>query len=371
LAGQAVNSQVSTSTVPYASEMCYTKQVTDKITLSDQIDLTTLEAIDIMNLERQSQTTDHYIGFYPADGDNAYREVVTYVASENMYPDWYTPAIRTIITSDGISSEYNAQTPYISDWWKNSTTKATESGIYTYDQSSHTYSLLVMHTQSSGQSFEEVTTTVEKYGVLKSVAFYVPSDQEIIEYQNLGYYTSSEGSNIAVYNNDFLVTWDPGEHIIREYLFDGADTTSTTTSYYVWDAVVGAYLIDQSITYTKKELLTSTCAQTVTTTQYSNWSISCSLQPYSSGSNANSLIVDSKLVVAPNPVDNYLRVAVDIAEVGRVEIRSIDGRLLLARKHDFDSGVFEANVSAYQQGVYLITVTTTDGQAFNTKFIKS
>lgn len=71
----------------------------------------------------------------------------------------------------------------------------------------------------------------------------------------------------------------------------------------------------------------------------------------------------------PNPVESILNVSLDHAEMSKVSLTTLDGRIVLIQ----DAGnatSFQLEMSNSSSGIYILTVETNDGQVFRKKIVK-
>lgn len=76
------------------------------------------------------------------------------------------------------------------------------------------------------------------------------------------------------------------------------------------------------------------------------------------------------LTVYPNPVKSTLNLSVDNAELSKVTLASLDGRVIAIREAKNETSL-QLELGNYPSGIYLITVETTDGQVFRDKIVKN
>lgn len=71
----------------------------------------------------------------------------------------------------------------------------------------------------------------------------------------------------------------------------------------------------------------------------------------------------------PNPTFNYLTVSTQKSEIIKLNIVSIEGKLIF-QKDNIDDKNFQLNIENYQKGIYLISIETLDGKIHQRKVIK-
>lgn len=327
-----------------------------------------IDMIEIPSIVPSTKTTRHTNGLVDVNGALQYQEETRYLSSDNYYPAWYTPPLRTTTTASGTESLFltvNSQGP---SWWTDSNTRNSEFGTYTYDAITETYALKVEHTVKSFQNFTTTEQRVLQFGVAYAYEYYYPSDTEIELFKDNGYAVSTEGNSISFTTYDHVITWIGGSYEIIEEFLEGTEVVATTTSSYAWSSVTNSYLLQSVVSKHKKKIISTDCAEKVTTTVYDNWSTSCALLPYSSSPTA---LTETKLSVSPNPVSDLLTMSYDMPGMTMVAVRSLDGRLILSRRHDFAESDMVINTSSLLPGMYVITVVTENGSRETSKFIKA
>lgn len=355
--------------IPYASEVCYTRQVTDRVSLPLSVSPNDIEGLDLLQLQPQVETTFEHVGLLTVGGVQQYGEHVQYISSDNVYPAWYTPAQSSISSAEGTISEFSTDNQYRSKWWQKGSQSYVANGIeYQYNQWTNTVTHKIQHQQYSKEYFERMETQVIDKGVLYQFSFYIPPSSVLNEYQQAGYTVSSEGVLTTVSNSRYSIVWDPSNHIVGEFEMDGADTISTHLRFYRWNQTLNTFLLDRTVTYREKDLISVSCANVVTITKYSDWSTSCTLQGYST--KEQEIASKPELEISPNPASDLLMVRSEIEGEGMIEVRSIDGRLLMARKHDFRYGEAEISVAQFQVGLYLVSFVNGSGEVRTSKFQK-
>jgi Secretion system C-terminal sorting domain len=76
-----------------------------------------------------------------------------------------------------------------------------------------------------------------------------------------------------------------------------------------------------------------------------------------------------RINVYPNPTNKVITISYDDALLETISIYSMDGKLMM--KQQLNSNTNDADVSGYANGIYLISVQTTDGKILKSKFVKN
>ena len=81
----------------------------------------------------------------------------------------------------------------------------------------------------------------------------------------------------------------------------------------------------------------------------------------------NDSFYQNKISVFPNPVHNILNIKNDTADISKVDVYSITGKLLLS----VDGNLNEINLENLDSGMYFVKITTQDGNNQSFKIIKN
>lgn len=76
---------------------------------------------------------------------------------------------------------------------------------------------------------------------------------------------------------------------------------------------------------------------------------------------------NNNLFIYPNPTKNLLNIVVPDAQVLKIDIYSIDGKLIERKNINKNTAI---DVSKYQTGLYFINATNSKGEVFRNKFVK-
>jgi hypothetical protein len=77
----------------------------------------------------------------------------------------------------------------------------------------------------------------------------------------------------------------------------------------------------------------------------------------------------NKIVIYPNPTNSTITVSTDGGKIRSLEIVSLDGKLIMSVK--VDDAKREIDVSQLSNGMYLLSVVTSEGKLLTSKFIKN
>lgn len=71
----------------------------------------------------------------------------------------------------------------------------------------------------------------------------------------------------------------------------------------------------------------------------------------------------------PNPVESILNLSLDHAEMSKVTLATLDGRIVL-KQDAGNANSLQLQMSSSSSGIYVLTVETNDGQVFRKKIVK-
>lgn len=78
----------------------------------------------------------------------------------------------------------------------------------------------------------------------------------------------------------------------------------------------------------------------------------------------------SALMAYPNPVESTLNLSVDHAELSKITLATLDGKVIATHEAKNETSL-QLELGNYSSGIYLITVETADGQVFRDKIVKN
>ena len=78
----------------------------------------------------------------------------------------------------------------------------------------------------------------------------------------------------------------------------------------------------------------------------------------------------SALTAYPNPVQSTLNLSVDQAELSKITLATLDGKVIATHEAKNETSL-QLELGDYPSGIYLITVETVDGQVFRDKIVKN
>ena len=82
------------------------------------------------------------------------------------------------------------------------------------------------------------------------------------------------------------------------------------------------------------------------------------------------ITVELKIFPNPNPGE-ILKISSSSVFIQKVQITNITGRLVLVKNFDLPESTQKLNVDILTNGIYLVKITTVDGQTFTQKLIIS
>jgi hypothetical protein len=80
--------------------------------------------------------------------------------------------------------------------------------------------------------------------------------------------------------------------------------------------------------------------------------------------------ISNGFAILPNPSSNSIEIIMNNANFNQVNITTIDGKIVLDRKIEMADKT-KIDISNYANGVYIVTITSIDGQLFTEKLIKN
>lgn len=80
-------------------------------------------------------------------------------------------------------------------------------------------------------------------------------------------------------------------------------------------------------------------------------------------------IYNEKLIVFPNPVDDFVNMTLKGSKIKTVLVQLLDGRIILDKQAEAVNS-YRLDFSSYEKGIYILSVETTDGKIYSEKLIK-
>ncbi len=84
----------------------------------------------------------------------------------------------------------------------------------------------------------------------------------------------------------------------------------------------------------------------------------------------NSIISKDELKLYPNPTNGLLSIDMPTCKFAKISILSLDGKLIFEKRIE-PTNFYQVDVSSYNNGLYILTIETTDAKNINKKIIKN
>ncbi len=342
----------NTDNLQKITSICYDVETTSRIRVSDDLNISTLSTLDKLKFKRKRYIQKHKEYF--DDSANAVCDI-TFVSHTNMYPKWYTPPEMIRSDINGTTSFFPATNKYLTDGWVGGSISKTEHGEYLTDKATGKNIYQQDYSTLGNDTYTRHNTMVSKLGYLYKYVFKQPSATSIKQFRDEGYTIVEDNNIISIKNTNNILVWDTLEKVFVNQIIEGDVIINTTKTYYNYINEYATYIISKTITTTPKFFDNGDFYETVTVTEFTNFSSRCNGKSYIETNNSQK--DSNKLNVYPNPSFDLVIVSIPKTDKPSVlKLIDFSGNIIMQRKIDAGNSSFELNTTMLSNGIYTINI---------------
>lgn len=356
------------------SVLCYkttTKEVQKLFTEVDYEKMATHELLrtKVITYKQAFQT-------YLDENDNFVKRY-RYEYHHNLFPDWHMAPDETIFDHEGTHQVFrSSSTVYKGGWFGHDYTLQKE-GAYTTMDLRHGYPEYTYHVNHDTEGYRdyfELKETMLHHGLLFPFKYVIPTQKELNEYQNQGFTVIQHVDYIKVFNRDITMTWYLETKKVVYEFYENYVLIYKIQRFYDWVEEVRQDVIVKEIETTPYILSTGDCAESETTTLFSDYAYGCDDESQT----VDPRVADNKaeaqnLVVQPNPAHDYITLQFQrpVGEDEQIEI-NIYNSLGSLVYHEIRRGKINSqlNIQNLPSGAYYLSIQVKN-DFYTTNLIKN
>jgi len=348
------------------NNLCYQEEFTQKISITSDIDLSTLSILDKLKFKQKNYTKEHHE--YVNKNGNTTRDVHI-VAHENMFPKWYTPATTIRTDETGTKSYFTEDNKYLRNGWSGGTKSKTDHGEYIQNVKTGERYLYVPHSKLANEYYVSKNKEMEADGALSKYAFAAPSTSDIANMRSEGTKVLQSKNLVKAENSTGKLIWETNEKIFVRQILEGEKPVKTIKTFYKFNEELKMDLIHKTVTIKPGTFDNGNYFETITSSVYTNYSIGCEPKDLALKSKPT-LKINSDLEILPNPASNFISFNIpDTSLKSNVQVSNVMGGILLERNLSKDSDQYTLNVKDLPAGIYIIKLSQ-GNYNYSSKFVK-
>lgn len=158
------------------NNLCYEEDFTQKISVTSDIDLSTLSILDKLKFKQKKYVKEHH-DYLNKNGNTT--QDVHFVSHENMFPKWYKPPTTIRTDETGTKSYFTDNNKYLREGWSGGTRSKTEHGEYIQNVKTGERYLYLPHSKLANDYYGAKNIEMLENGALTKSAYRAPSITDI------------------------------------------------------------------------------------------------------------------------------------------------------------------------------------------------
>lgn len=302
-----------------------------------------------------------------------------YEYHHNLYPSWYFPPDEIVADDKGYQHIYTQKNSMFDGGWFAHNYTSARPGSYTSTDLRFGVNRNIYHIDYDSEGYEHYTKVLENvksFGILYSFKLAIPTNEQLMQYENQGYTVMVNDSWIKIFNRNVTITYYLVENRVEYEFYEDYKLIYKITRYYEWVTEVSDVVIVKEIEITPYTLTTGDCAETERITVYSDYQFNCGeLDDEESSAELRSVAEksESTLLVYPNPASDFINLqfkkSLQENDVVEISVYNQLESLVFSQKTNgqIPSGI---NTQLLTSGAYYVSIQV-NNDFYSTKFIKN
>lgn len=349
--------------------LCYSETLSERISVAEGVDLSTLDILDKLKFKEKEYKNDHSEYFNEAGYAT---HDVNYVSQSNMFPKWYLPPSTVRSDESGMKSFFTETSKYLKDGWTGGSVTKSPRGKYIEDLKTGEKYLYQPYSEMAEKYYALWNKSVQEKGFLYKYVFSFPDTEELTILESEGFEITFLENIIRAKNASTILLWDTSNKIFVKQSHEGESLKNTTKTYYAYNQEFQAYLIKSVVTTIPEHFDNGDCYETITRRVYSDYTGNCTQNsiPLRGMVQSNDVQTPHDISIHPNPASHQIMVDVPLSNLpSSVSILDVTGSMMMQRKLEKDISNFNLSVGDLPSGIYVLRVQQGE-QQYSSKFVK-